>query len=91
MSAFNKEKLTPAAGTGYNSKFDKAQGFANLLVQTADGSFVQVSGAPMRLSNAIQAAILEMSPEEVEELVFKIEIRKVSEEPKTFAFAKKAH
>lgn len=83
---------TPAKTTATRNgrAFDPAAGFLNVSVQNDDGSYSNIGGVPLRLNSALHEALMELSQEQLDQLVLKVDIRVVDDTPKKFAFATKS-
>lgn len=73
-----------------NQRFDPAAGFLNVSVQNEDGTFSNIGGVPLRLQSALHEALMELDQEQLDALILKVEIRRIDDTPKSFAFAKRS-
>lgn len=87
--AFINETAAPAATattTTANDKFEKAVAFINVDVVLGDGSKRRVGGVPLKASEALHKALLELTEEQFGKLTLEFSLSRVSAEAKTYEF-----
>ena len=71
---------------GQGGSFEKAAAFINVDVVLGDGSKRRVGGVPLKVSEALHKAILELSEEQFDKLKLEFSLSKVNTESKTYTF-----
>lgn len=87
--AYINETATPAVNTtttAGNDKFEKAAAFINVDVVLGDGSKRRVGGVPLKASEALHKALLELTEEQFGKLTLEFSLSRVCTEAKTYEF-----